>query len=109
MSRCYGRNTVLLLIRPPFVNALDVRDLKKQFGAVEALRGVSFSVAPGEVFGYLGPNGAGKTTSLRIVLGLVRQSAGHATLFCIDSTSPRSRADIGLLPGDLRLYGDMTA
>jgi ABC-2 type transport system ATP-binding protein len=91
------------------MNALDVRDLKKQFGTVEALRGVSFSVAPGEVFGYLGPNGAGKTTTLRIVLGLVRQTAGNATLFGIDSTSPASRADIGFLPGDLRLYGDMTA
>ncbi|MGH8674268.1 MAG: ATP-binding cassette domain-containing protein, partial [Burkholderiales bacterium] len=52
------------------MNALDVRDLRKQFGAVSALRGVSFSVAPGEVFGYLGPNGAGKTTTLRILLGL---------------------------------------
>ena len=91
------------------MNALDVRDLKKKFGAVDALRGVSFSVAPGEVFGYLGPNGAGKTTTLRIVLGLVRQSAGSATLFGIDSAAPASRADIGFLPGDLRLYGDMTA
>jgi beta-exotoxin I transport system ATP-binding protein len=96
-------------MRPPSVNALDVRDLRKQFGAVDALRGVSFSVAPGEVFGYLGPNGAGKTTTLRIVLGLVRQSAGSASLFGIDSAAPASRADIGFLPGDLRLYGDMTA
>ncbi len=90
------------------MNALDVRDLRKQFGAVEALRGVSFSVAPGEVFGYLGPNGAGKTTTLRILLGLVRPSAGSASLFGIDSAAPASRADIGFLPGDLRLYGDMT-
>lgn len=51
------------------MNALDVRDLKKEFGAVSALRGVSFSVEPGEVFGYLGPNGAGKTT-LRILSGI---------------------------------------
>ena len=76
---------------------------------MNALRGVTFSVAPGEVFGYLGPNGAGKTTTLRIVLGLVRQSAGSASLFGIDSAAPASRADIGFLPGDLRLYGDMTA
>jgi ABC-2 type transport system ATP-binding protein len=91
------------------LNALDVRDLKKDFGGVCALRGVSFSVAPGEVFGYLGPNGAGKTTTLRILLGLVRQTAGSASLFGIDSAAPASRADIGFLPGDLRLYGDMTA
>ena len=91
------------------MDALVIRDLKKQFGAVNALRGVTFSVEPGEVFGYLGPNGAGKTTTLRIVLGLVRQTAGSASLFGIDSSVPASRADIGFLPGDLRLYGDMTA
>lgn len=88
--------------------ALEVRDLKKQFGSVEALRGVSFSVAPGEVFGYLGPNGAGKTTTLRILLGLVRQSGGSAAIGGVPSGEPASRADIGFLPGDLRLYGDMT-
>jgi len=91
------------------VPALDVRDLRKDFGALSALRGVTFSVAPGEVFGYLGPNGAGKTTTLRIVLGLVRQSGGSARLFGIDSGLPASRADVGFLPGDLRLYGDLTA
>jgi ABC-2 type transport system ATP-binding protein len=88
--------------------ALEVRDLGKRFGDVEALRGVSFAVARGEVFGYLGPNGAGKTTTLRILLGLVRQSAGSATIGGIPSQRPASRADIGFLPGDLRLYGDMT-
>ena len=90
------------------MDALDIRDLRKAFGAVNALRGVTFSVEPGEVFGYLGPNGAGKTTTLRIVLGLVRQSAGSASIFGIDSSAPASRAEIGFLPGDLRLYGDMT-
>ena len=89
-------------------NALEVRDLTKQFGSVEALRGVSFSVAPGEVFGYLGPNGAGKTTTLRILLGLVRQGGGSAAIGGIPSGEPASRADIGFIPGDLRLYGDMT-
>ena len=90
------------------MNALDVRDLGKHFGTINALRGVSFSVAPGEVFGYLGPNGAGKTTTLRILLGLVRASAGTASLLGIPATDPRSRTDIGFLPGDLHLYGDMT-
>ena len=91
------------------MNALDVRDLCKHFGAVEALRGVSFSVAPGEVFGYLGPNGAGKTTTLRILLGLVRASSGSASFSGRPSSQPASRNDIGFLPGDLHLYGDMTA
>ena len=89
--------------------ALDVQNLKKRFGAVEALRGVNFSVAPGEVFGYLGPNGAGKTTTLRILLGLVRPSTGSATLLGMPAVETASRADIGFLPGDLRLYSDMTA
>jgi ABC-2 type transport system ATP-binding protein len=91
------------------MNALEVRELKKDFGAVSALRSVTFCVEPGEVFGYLGPNGAGKTTTLRIVLGLVRQTSGTATLFGVDSAEPGSRSDVGFLPGDLRLYGDMTA
>ena len=91
------------------MNALEVLDLRKRFGAVEALRGVSFAVEPGEVFGCLGPNGAGKTTTLRILLGLVRQTSGSARLFGMPSSAPASRADIGFLPGDLRLYGDMTA
>jgi ABC-2 type transport system ATP-binding protein len=89
--------------------ALVVRDLRKSFGAVAALRGVTFSVEPGEVFGYLGPNGAGKTTTLRVILGLVRPDAGSAKLNGVDSADPASRASIGFLPGDLRLYADMTA
>jgi ABC-type glutathione transport system ATPase component len=60
---------------------LEVRNLKKQFGTVLALRGITFSVEPGEVFGYLGPNGAGKTTTLRIALGLVYPSSGEALMF----------------------------
>src|SRR2546421_7170618 len=90
------------------MNALEVRGLGKRFGGLEALRGVTFSVAPGEVFGYLGPNGAGKTTTLRIVLGLVRQTSGSAAIGGVASSESRSRDDIGFLPGDLRLYGDMT-
>ena len=89
--------------------ALEVSGLRKSFGNVEALRGVSFAVAPGEVFGYLGPNGAGKTTTLRILLGLVRASAGSASLFGTPASLPESRANVGFLPGDLNLYADLTA
>jgi ABC-2 type transport system ATP-binding protein len=91
------------------LNPLAISDLTKEFGAVRALRGVSFAVAPGEVFGYLGPNGAGKTTTLRIVLGLVRPTGGSALLFGRAPADPASRTDIGFIPGDLHLYGDMTA
>ena len=88
--------------------ALEVAGLRKRFGAVEALRGVTFSVAAGEVFGYLGPNGAGKTTTLRILLGLVRATEGAARIAGADAGDRQSRSDIGFVPGDLRLYGDMT-
>ena len=78
------------------------------FGRLAALRGVSFSLEPGEVFAYLGPNGAGKTTTLRILLGLVRPSGGQVTLFGKPPRHPASRRDIGFIPGDLRLYGELT-
>jgi ABC-2 type transport system ATP-binding protein len=54
-----------------------VRDLQKSYGAVEAVRGISFEIAPGECFGLLGPNGAGKTTTVEILEGLLRPSAGE--------------------------------
>jgi ABC-2 type transport system ATP-binding protein len=60
---------------------LDVRDVRKRFGAVTAVDGVSFAVGPGEVVGLLGPNGAGKTTTLHMVLGLVTPDAGEVRLF----------------------------
>ncbi len=57
--------------------AIEVRDLRKAYGAVEAVRGVSFEVDRGEVFGLLGPNGAGKTTTVEILEGYRRRSAGE--------------------------------
>ena len=56
-------------------------DVRKHFGPVEALRGVSLTVDEGEMFGLLGPNGAGKTTLLSILAGLIEPSAGSARLF----------------------------
>jgi ABC-2 type transport system ATP-binding protein len=57
------------------------RGLVKRYGDITAVAGVDLTVEPGDVFGYLGPNGAGKTTSLRMLLGLIRPSAGSAELF----------------------------
>ena len=87
---------------------LELRNLRKDYGRVAALRGISFSVEPGEVFGYLGPNGAGKTTTLRSVLGLVRPTAGDVLIFGRYANEASARHQIGFLPGDLHLYGDMT-
>jgi ABC-2 type transport system ATP-binding protein len=59
--------------------AVEIAGLTKRFGAVEAVRDLSFSVQPGRVTGFLGPNGAGKSTTLRALLGLVRPTSGSAT------------------------------
>jgi ABC-2 type transport system ATP-binding protein len=89
------------------IKPLSVENLTKDFGPVHALHQVSFAIEPGEVFGYLGPNGAGKTTTLRIALGLVHASAGTVRLFGRPPSDHDSRLNIGFLPGDLRLYGDL--
>src|SRR5918912_4386354 len=60
---------------------VEVRGLSKRYGDVLAVDDVDLTVEPGDVFGYLGPNGAGKTTSLRMLLGLIRPSAGSVRLF----------------------------
>jgi ABC-2 type transport system ATP-binding protein len=60
---------------------VEVRGLVKRYGDLVAVAGVDLTVEPGDVYGYLGPNGAGKTTSLRMMLGLIRPSAGQVRLF----------------------------
>ena len=70
--------------------AIAVRDLRKSYGGVEALRGVSFEVGEGEVFGLLGPNGAGKTTTVEILEGYRRRDSGDVTVLGHDpSDAPR--------------------
>ena len=59
------------------MTVIEVEDLRKDYGAVHAVRGVSFSVERGEVFGLLGPNGAGKTTTVEILEGYRRRSGGE--------------------------------
>src|SRR5438874_3112510 len=90
---------------------LEVRDLRKRYGAHTALDGVSFHVAPGEVFGLLGPNGAGKTTLMSIVAGLLTPTAGEVRLQ--GQLFTRGRADlrrlIGIVPQELAIYGELTA
>ena len=63
---------------------VDVRDLRKSYGSIEAVRGISFEVARGEIFGLLGPNGAGKTTTVEILEGLRPADGGSAVVAGID-------------------------
>jgi ABC-2 type transport system ATP-binding protein len=65
---------------------VSVTGLRKSYGSIEAVRGISFDVAKGEIFGLLGPNGAGKTTTVEILEGLRRADAGTATVAGIDVT-----------------------
>lgn len=89
---------------------IDTRNLRKCYGAHQALRGIDLRVPAGALFGFLGPNGAGKTTAIRILLGLLRASGGSVTVLGRDPwcDGPQLRADIGYLPGDIRLYENMT-
>ena len=76
---------------------------------VEALRGVTFEVRPGEIFGLLGPNGAGKTTVIKVVLGIARSSGGSASLLGFPAGDRRGRRQLGYLPENLRLPPHQTA
>ena len=68
---------------------ITVRDLRKRYGEIEAVRGISFEVAEGEIFGLLGPNGAGKTTTVEILEGLRRADGGSAVVAGVDVTRDR--------------------
>ncbi len=93
------------------VPLLEVHHLRKRYGDRPALDGVSFAVAPGEVFGLLGPNGAGKTTLMSIVAGLLEPTAGAVRLRGERLTRRRKelRRLIGLVPQDLAIYNELTA
>jgi ABC-2 type transport system ATP-binding protein len=91
--------------------AISVKALRKSFGDFEAVRGVSFEVASGEVFGFLGPNGAGKTTTINMLCTLAKPSGGAAEVAGFDVVSARDdvRRHIGLVFQDQTLDGYLTA
>jgi ABC-2 type transport system ATP-binding protein len=90
--------------------AIRTAGLTKRYGDRPALNGVDLEVARGDVFGFLGPNGAGKTTTIRLLLDLIRPTAGRAEVLGFDShrDSVAIRRRTGYLPGELALYGDLT-
>src|SRR3954464_1676231 len=90
---------------------IEVEELRKSFGDFEAVRGVSFDVEPGEVFGFLGPNGAGKTTTINMLCTLARPTSGHARVAGHDVVRERDdgRRNIGLVFQDPTLDGYLTA
>jgi ABC-2 type transport system ATP-binding protein len=82
------------------VAVIETVNLVKQYGRIEALKGVSLKVEPGEIFGLLGQNGAGKTTMVKIFLGIVRPSFGQATLLDEPAGTVHVRNRVGYLPED---------
>lgn len=90
---------------------LIAENLRKSFGKKEAVRGISFSIARGEIFGLLGPNGAGKTTTISMLSGLLEPTDGKITICGLDlAKEPNAvKARIGLVPQDLALYPTLSA
>ncbi len=89
---------------------ISATNLQKRYGALEAVRGVSFEIESGACVGLLGPNGAGKTTTMRMLMGLTRLSGGELKLFGrpVDGVARERRARIGLVPQDDNLDPDLS-
>lgn len=92
------------------MSVLKVTDLTKQFGKFTALDGVNLEVREGEVFGFIGPNGAGKSTTIRVLLGILKATAGEATIFGKDvwSDAVEIHKRIAYVPGDVNLWPNLT-
>ena len=89
--------------------AIVARDLRRRFGAVQALDGLSFTVAGGELYGLIGPDGAGKTTAIRALAGLIDLDGGEARILGLDPARDGAvRERLGLMPQQYSLYRDLT-
>ncbi|OAI40034.1 ABC transporter [Actinobacteria bacterium SCGC AG-212-D09] len=90
--------------------AITTSGLSKDYGSGRGLFGLDLEVRRGEVFGFLGPNGAGKSTTLRLLLSLIRPTAGSARVLGLDTVggSLEIHRRVGFLPGDLALYPKLT-
>ena len=91
-------------------NLIEVRDLRKNFGPLTAVDGVSMTIRRGEVLGFLGPNGAGKSTTMKMITGFLAPSGGAVTVCGHDvATAPlQAKRCIGYLPEGAPAYGEMT-
>jgi ABC-2 type transport system ATP-binding protein len=91
--------------------AIEVQNLKKNFGDLPAVQGVNFAVQAGEIFSLLGPNGAGKSTTISILSGLLHPTEGEARLMghSIRSDGDAAKAALGVVPQDIALYPDLSA
>jgi ABC-2 type transport system ATP-binding protein len=91
------------------VSAIRTEGLTKRFGDLLALDGLDLTVEPGEIFGFLGPNGAGKTTTIRLLLHLVRPTAGRAEIMGVPVDDVvRAHRHVGYVSGDVALWPQLT-
>ncbi len=90
------------------VPAIETSGLRKVYGRTAVLHDLTLAVAPGEIFGFLGPNGAGKTTTVKILMGLVRPTAGEARIFGLPAGDRESRRRVGYLPENFRFHDWLT-
>ena len=88
--------------------ALEARDVRKRFGPVEALRGLSLTVRAGEIYGLLGPNGSGKTTFIRCLAGLVRPDAGELHVLGSAPGAAVAAGRVGYMTQAAALYGELS-
>ena len=91
-------------------SAIEVRHLRKEFGVLKAVDGISFELKRGEFLSVFGPNGAGKTTLIKILTGLTRPSSGTARVAGYEVEEGRSemRREIGVISHSTALYADLT-
>ena len=89
------------------MNAIEIRDVTKQFGNVIAVNHLSLAVPEGSIYGFIGPNGSGKTTTIRMIMDILRPDSGQVQVFDGNSRSS-ARDEIGYLPEERGLYKRMT-
>lgn len=92
-------------------NAIEVQNLQKTFGDLQAVKGVSFQAQAGEIYSLLGPNGAGKSTTISMLSGLLQPSGGDACImgYSILREPAKARAALGVVPQEIALYPDLSA
>ena len=90
--------------------AIEIHDLKKQFGDFVAVDGISFNIPRGKIFGFLGPNGSGKSTTIRMLCGVLSPTSGSGTVLDMDilRDSEKIKQNIGYMSQKFGLYEDLT-
>ena len=93
------------------MNAIEVKNLKKSFGNLQAVQGVEFAAQEGEILSLLGPNGAGKSTTISMLSGLLAPNEGDAFIMghSIRNEPEAAKASLGVVPQDIALYPDLSA